>query len=440
MKFARKLVSISFFATLFLAARSSSAGPCPFISIVLDRSGSMSDTPGGGGTGMSKWQIGSAAIMQFLQTYGDRLPIGFLTFQASGFGGSSCTDFSMEAVIPPAHGTAQPILQKLSTLSPSGGTNTGEAIDKVVALTGMSQMSMPGHPAGGYIILITDGEPNCNPGDSSAPSFTVAEITKANMMGFKTFAIGFGALPMQDSMNLDLMAAAGGEPCTGTSCNGHKYYAAESATALNMAIDAISQTIQGEFGGACDDSCYSNGCPGAGQICMNGMCVQDPCVNVAETCAPGDYCLPNGSTGQCVHPCGQPCPDGQVCSTQGMCEPDPCANVSCMSGQVCHDGACVTDSCNASNNPNAKACNTGLYCYQGSCIDDPCRYVMCPSGTSCVSGTGACMAGASGGMVGVGRARGEGGCDLAQGGAQPAALAALLLIAIALTLRARRRG
>lgn len=434
----RTVVRTSFFLAFALLAARANAASCPFIQIVLDRSGSMDSPPDNSGTGQTKWQIGVAAIEKFLMNYGDRLPIGFLTFQE---GSLSCTDFSMEALIAPAHGTAPMILQKLNALMPAGSTNTGEGIDEAMKLLGMSQMSDPGHPPGGYIILITDGEPNCNPGDGTLPTFTVGEITKAKNMGIKTFAIGFGALPTQDAANMDMMAMAGGEPCTDTSiCQTHKYYPAESAMALNAAIDAISQQISGEFGGACDDSCYSNGCMNAGEICVDGKCKQDPCVNIASTCAPGDYCYTDGSSpGTCAHPCSQPCPSGQVCSIQGMCVADPCATASCSTGQTCRNGSCVTDTCDSSVNPNAKPCAPGMLCYQGQCVDDPCRYVTCPDGSACVSGTGACAASNGGsGPGGGGRNRNNGGCEIS-GGGSPAALAALAFLIIAFLLRGRRR-
>src|SRR6478735_9673551 len=126
------------------------AASCPFIQIVLDRSGSMSESVTGG----EKWDVAVAAIQKFVMQYGDRLPIGFVTFQVSGL---ACTDFSQEALISPAHGTAPMILQKLAALMPSGSTNSGEGVDKGVELIKQSHMMDPGHPMGGYILLITDG-------------------------------------------------------------------------------------------------------------------------------------------------------------------------------------------------------------------------------------------------------------------------------------------
>jgi hypothetical protein len=299
-------------------------------------------------------------------------------------------------------------------------------------------MHDPSRPAS-YILLITDGEPTC----SGDPASTIAQIMMAAnaSMPVKSFIVGFGALPSADQMAMNQMATAGGAPCTdATLCNGQQFYAADNGAALNAAIDAISQQIAGEFGGVCDDSCYSNGCMNGGEVCVGGKCVADPCATVKDTCPPGDYCYTTGLTpGTCVKPCANPCPTGQQCNTQGNCVADPCANVTCQSGQACSNGQCVTDNC------TTMGCPVGLLCYQGTCIDDPCRYVStgdatgCPMGTQCVAGTGACVGGLTNGNgMNGGRPRGKG-CEFGAGGASRELIAALALLATAFVLRLRRR-
>ncbi len=402
--------------------------------VILDRSGSMDSTPSGSGTGPSKLDIARMAITTLMMKYGNTIPFGFTTFQED----LSCTD-GIDILVEPMHASAQAITQKVAAVVSGGGTNTGQAIDKVAADPNMHDPMRPSS----YIMLITDGEPNCGAGGLSEPAYTVSRISAAAMAAnpIKTFVIGFGALPSADQMAMDQMATAGLEPCMGTTCNGHKFFAADSAQALNDAIDAISQTIAGEFGGQCDDSCYANGCPNAGDICVGSKCKPDPCSSVASVCAPGDYCYTDGnSAGTCSHACSMPCAAGEVCSAQGMCVPDLCATVSCQTGQVCKAGQCINDACNGGT--GSKPCDPGLLCYQGSCIDDPCRYVTCPMGTTCVTGSGACAATLTGGngMGGTGgRNRGAGGCDFGSGASSTAGLAALLMLAAGLWLRARRR-
>jgi hypothetical protein len=400
------------------------ATPCPTVMIVLDVSGSMGDTPDGSGNGPSKMDIAKSALNTLIMKYGDRIPFGFTTFTSTGI---DCNQ-GVQILVEPKHGTSSQILQQVAAATPTGGTNTGEAVNQVAADPAMHDPSRPSS----YILLITDGEPNC---DSTDPSFTEQQVLMAAQAStpIKSYVIGFGALPSADQMVMDAMAQNGGVPCQGAACNGHKFYAADSAMALDAAIDAISQQISGEFGTVCDDSCYSNACPNAGQICVAGMCKSDPCANVASTCAPGDYCYTDGnSPGTCVHACSQPCAAGQVCTNQGTCQADPCATASCPTGQVCRGGQCVADSCGA-----AGCMLIGQTCYEGQCIDDPCRYITCPTGTTCVSGTGACALGTGSGSGTTGRGRAASGCELEPGARS--SLAALLLFAAALLLISRRR-
>jgi hypothetical protein len=405
--------------------------------IVLDRSGSMDSPPDGGFSGTSKLDLSKVAINMLLTKYGNVIPFGFTTFNDD----NGC-DTGIDILVEPKHGTSSTIGMKVAAVVSGGGTNTGQAVKKVAADPAMHDAARPGS----YILLITDGEPLCGANGLDDPAYTVSEIKAAATASqpVKTFVIGFGALPTADQMAMDQMAAAGGEPCSGPKCNGHQFYAADSADALNAAIDAITQQITGEFGGTCDDSCYANGCPSAGQICVMGACKTDPCATLRSTCAPGDYCFTDGtSPGTCVHACNQTCPSGQVCTPSGMCQADPCATASCPAGQVCRAGQCIADQCKTSGGD--AGCDPGLVCYQGKCIDDPCRYVQCPSGTACVMGTGACggTGGTGGGTGGTGggggpRDRSGGGCEL--GGHAPAAgLVGMLLVAVGLLLVLRRR-
>lgn len=420
---------ICLFSSLLLTvgmAGHAQAAPCPTVMIILDVSGSMGDTPAGGtpdAQNPSKMDIAKSALNTLIKKYGDRIPFGFTTFNETGVDCSQGITIGVE----PKHGTASQILQQVMASQPGGGTNTGNAVDLVAADPAMHDPARPDS----YILLITDGEPNC---DTNDPTFTEQRVLAAAQAQkpIKSYVIGFGALPSADQMVMDVMAQNGGVPCQGASCNGHKFFAADSQQALDAAIDGISQQITGEFGSVCDDSCYSNGCPNAGQVCVNGSCQADPCANVASTCAPGDYCYTDGtSPGKCVHACAQPCAQGQTCSTDGSCAPDPCATAACPTSQVCSGGQCVNNTC-------AGGCPlSGQLCYQGKCIDDPCRYVTCPDGTTCVSGSGACAIGNGNGSGTTTRGRERGGCDL--GPDASGSLAGLLLFAGLLLLLARRR-
>jgi hypothetical protein len=394
--------------------------------IVLDISGSMDDTPSGSGTGPTKLDIAKKAITRLLSRYGTRMPFGLTTFSNTT---SDCYD-GIDIAVEPADGTATQIASTVNALVANSTTNTGEAI-KTVAMDPAMMAADPG----AYILLITDGEPNCpDPSSASDPAYTVSQIQAAATAGIKTFVIGFGQLPSADQAAMNMMADAGGEPCMATSCGTKHFYSAESDTALNDAIDAISQVIIGEFGGQCDDSCYANGCPNAGDICVQGMCAPNPCATVADTCPPGQFCYTDGtSAGTCIMACPRPCPTGQVCN-MGVCMTDPCATASCVMGQVCVNGACVTDPC------AALSCDSHYICKNGMCVDDPCLYITCPPGALCQGGTGQCVGSGmdqtTGGTTSGNRA--SHGCDLGGAGKVPALAPLFFLFILALFGRRRR--
>jgi hypothetical protein len=378
----------------------------------------MSTTPSGIGTAPRKIDIAKQAIVALVQKYGSGLPLGYTTFSQPV--GRQCTD-GIDVLEEPAVDQIDALTASVNATMVDNGTNTGEAVAAVSADPKMHDPTRPGS----YILLITDGEPTCAAAGSSEPDYTIGQLRVAATGGVQSFIVGFGALPVTDQMNLDAMAVAGGPVCVDPSCNGHKYYPAESADALAMAIDSVSRQIIGENSELCDDSCYgASPCP-SGQICVAAACRPDPCANLT-TCAPGDYCLTDGtSTGRCVHACVAGCKLGQLC-VDGQCQDDPCASVACTPGQVCVGGACVIDPC------LGKTCAAHLSCSGGSCVDDPCRYVRCPSGTSCVAGSGACVGPSTGPL----HKRGASGCALAA--APPPVAALLVLLLFGALLRVRR--
>ena len=405
------------------------AAACPTVMLILDRSGSMDEDPSGGGSTPSKMDIAKTALNKLVSMYGDQLPFGFESFAATGFG-SDC-NVGVNVVVKPMNGSKASVTSAITAVATEGSTNTGPAIDAAIKLPEMHDANRPGS----YIVLVTDGEPNCagNVGtETSEPAYTIGAIKRAAAAGIKTFVIGFGALPPTDKAAMNQMAAAGLEPYTGTACNGQQYYAAESNAALSAAITSIAGQIVGEFGGVCDDSCYSNGCPNAGEICVKGACVPDPCAALRQTCAATDFCYTDGtSAGTCTPSCPATCPAGQACTLNG-CAVDPCAGVTCDATTYCKSGTCVASSC--------KTCDANLYCINGVCKNDPCRYVQCPMGATCTAEKGTCVAGTSGDGTGTNHGRASG-CYFAAGQhADQAVFVFGLLALVAVAARRRRRA
>jgi hypothetical protein len=182
-------------------------------------------------------------------------------------------------------------------------------------------------------------------------------------------------------------------------------------------------------GGRCVD-CTTLGC-GAGQVCAGGQCLTNPCAD--KTCPPATYCM----EGDCVAPCDLvSCGRGEIC-LGGACVADGCAGETCNYGQFCHPetGACEADPC------LSVACAPGSICSPrtGQCVPDPCLMTTCDSCTECRADPywqrATCDLKAE--CLRVSIVAGGSGCQA--GGAPGSPLLALLLLAPALRLAARRR-
>jgi hypothetical protein len=269
-----------------------------------------------------------------------------------------------------------------------------------------------------FLLLITDGEPTCSGGPVPENASSAAQQVKAlKQRGVGTFVIGFGNNVGKGTLNM--LAMAGGHPrvaptpsCTndpgGAGCP-ELYHRVNDRGGLETVFDQIVRVIVDvEMGGqGCDDSCFGQGCPG-GQMCdvKPGddfpACVPNPCAN--RNCGTGEYCRLEGTIARCVGACTSACPGGQLCD-DGICVDDPCAGVSCPSGKICSQGSCVANACG-----NCKAYER---CVNGRCALDPCSRVTCPSGTYCgwnaASQDAQCQVDLGGGGGGPGPGGGGGG-------------------------------
>lgn len=405
----RLLISLSVVG----AASMARADRCPAVMILLDKSLSMDSDPSGGYSTPSRMDLAKKALSGLVKKYGNQLPIGFATY--SNQDTSDCWG-DIDVEVPAVNGKATEVLSKIAAVSTTGLTNTGNAVYEVSQHASLHDSTRPGS----YIILVTDGEPNCGDGSLDDPDYTVKVIGDVAADGVKTFVIGFGSLPTDSAGVMDDMALASTVPCTDVSCGGRKFYAAEDQAGLDAMIEAVSQKIVGEFGGACDDSCYTNGCPNDGDACVNGECKPNPCAGFTA-CPTGAYCFWDGqsSQGTCKKGCKTACATGQYCNN-GTCADvvDACDSITCNSGQVCYQGDCVVDKCGSTG------CGAGQMCVGGQCRDDLCTFVQCPAGQTCTNHDGLCSAptgGTSGGGGGGGGGRGNGrgavGCNAGAGGA-----------------------
>jgi hypothetical protein len=185
----------------------------PDLLVVLDKSGSMGETPDGqicltltgvncGPT--SKWPQMTSAINQVVGQTDGSIRWGLKLFpENSGCG------ISTNIAVPIADQTSGAIRNVIATALPNGGTPTRGAL--AGASLYLSSLN-DGHPK--YILLATDGEPNCGvSGDQNASdaAAAVSAVRDSVAMGVPVFVVGIGNV-VDAQATLSAMAVAGGRP------------------------------------------------------------------------------------------------------------------------------------------------------------------------------------------------------------------------------------
>lgn len=212
----------------------------PEVSLLLDRSGSMSS---GLGT-VSRWTalglvlLGDPADVEDRGVVGDfedRVAFG-ASFYTSGSGGPTGCILDMESVAI-ARNNYKEIRQRYSQIGPTGGTPTGEAVRAVVANSLASDLS--GGPK--ILVLATDGEPGtCGETSELPTTFVENEVAAAFDDGMKTFAIsidtGTNLTHMQRVANLGVGLAADADPPA-------PYFTAETQEELALAFATILEEL-----------------------------------------------------------------------------------------------------------------------------------------------------------------------------------------------------
>jgi hypothetical protein len=205
--------------------------------LVLDRSGSMTNSISDDNpcdpasvTCAQRWTTMMSAMRSVLATSPTSIDWGLKFFSTPGLtSGSGSTPVgcvvTSDVEVPIGPSNADAITTNIATTSPNYNTPTRAAIE--VAVTYLKTVQ---DGRSKYILLATDGQPNCPAtGDvATATDFepAMAAIAAAHSAGIEVFVIGVGP----SAGNLDAMASAGG---TST------FYPALSPQALTAALNAI---------------------------------------------------------------------------------------------------------------------------------------------------------------------------------------------------------
>jgi hypothetical protein len=201
--------------------------------LVLDKTGSMTSAmdssancAAGSTTCQQRWATMVAGLNTVLSGASGDVSWGLELFNSDG----NCAVAAPE--VPIAPGSAATVQTTIAGVTPNGATPTKVAINTAVAY-----LQTVTDTNGKYILLATDGEPNClttsgrgGGAGGSDVAGTVAAITAAAAAGFQVYVIGVGT----EVGNLDNFAAAGGTA---------HYYPALSPQDLNAALATIVGTV-----------------------------------------------------------------------------------------------------------------------------------------------------------------------------------------------------
>ncbi|MET0342427.1 MAG: vWA domain-containing protein [Polyangiales bacterium] len=206
----------------------------PDMLIVLDRSGSMMTPARPGLQAVDRWNPSVKGVKTLTTTFDKTISFGLMVFPNEA---ALCAPGDVR--VPVGKQSAAKISTALDGMLPSGGTPTGETMQRALQSFGGSSSNPR------YVVLVTDGQPTCpssigttiNPAalasDKQLAIGAIDALAKANI---KTFVIGYDAqLDPAFAGALNEFAAAGGTK---------KYYPVQDEKSLSAAFGEITKTIR----------------------------------------------------------------------------------------------------------------------------------------------------------------------------------------------------
>ncbi len=218
----------------------------------------------------SKWEMAVDAIDTTLRAMGPALNVALKLFRTPNYGGSC--DVAPSSLEVGWGATATEVSSYLASLSPSGSTPMGSALQKARGIYNNSV-----YTADKYVLLITDGKDTCG-GDP------VGAVEDLRADGVDTFVVGFGTGVDKDVLNA--AAFAGGHPKDIQTAADVAYWEANNAGELQQAIAAIIAQASGEICNNIDDDCDGEVDEGLGSESCSVTC-NGVVLNGYRTCVDG---------------------------------------------------------------------------------------------------------------------------------------------------------
>lgn len=232
----------------------------PSVLLVVDRSGSMAfDLAGHLGDffgqpleGPTRWEVLFSSLSTTLAAHE-----GDIAFGLSFFPGETSCGAPTSLELPPAPGNAQRVLARFGAPNgPGGGTPTFAALERAASFARDVKARA--------LVLVTDGEPNCNaaldrtscrctaptvgfppvcsdPENCSDVERAVDGLRRLRVDdGLVTFVVGVGSSSNDTQQALHNLAVAGGMPRAGAVA----FYSGATAAELDEALEAISTRLE----------------------------------------------------------------------------------------------------------------------------------------------------------------------------------------------------
>lgn len=193
--------------------------------LVIDKSGSMSSRATDGAT---RWVALRSALNRVLPNVDGRLDLGLAVFPAN----NGCGVTTGRLTVPVRPMNASTIRALLQIFQPGGNTPTASALAAVDDVLTASTSTRPR-----YLVLATDGQPNCG----GPVSTVVSRLAALNARGIPTFVLGIPGSSSALRTALNQMAVAGGRPRAG----GTSFYEAVNTDQLASALRAITAAGSG---------------------------------------------------------------------------------------------------------------------------------------------------------------------------------------------------
>jgi von Willebrand factor type A domain len=154
----------------------------------------------GGSMVVDRWAPAVMAIKSLTQMFQGKVSFGLTTFPGQGASTQAgqqngCTPGTLR--VPVGLNTAGPIASALDMTQPDGFTPTASTLEAVLQQIQQKKTSPDAEVPPQFILLVTDGAPNCIGGnsgmDAQAHQATVKAVDALAKAGVKTFVIGYDA-------------------------------------------------------------------------------------------------------------------------------------------------------------------------------------------------------------------------------------------------------